>query len=542
MNNIKPHKKIAWHLHNKAKNYFGYVRLFNSLREFLNTPITYEQAREIIRQRLEHREENFLRFIKLFVYDNPKSAYLPLMQHAHCSYEDTVSAVRQYGLEGFLEKLKDAGVWFSFNEFKCKTQAVYRGGKEFRLSYPGFNNPVMSPGYMVTTGGTSGRPTPFNIYLDFIADRACYDHLIFNMLDIYNEPLALWGNSLRYAKIGNPADQWFNLLADEHVHPNWRYKLSNSAIVWSSRLSRTSLSRPQNVSLKRVETIVDWIRKTKKRRGKAIVQCYVSQAVRVCQAAADRGADLNGVLFIVGSEPLTEAKHCEIEKVHARVYPRYYATEGSFASGCLHPSEAGELHLHSDTTSLIQPNGTLNENKMKPFFLTSFLGTAPRIMINVEIGDAGSISKRDCGCPLHDIGFHTHLSQVRSFSRTSSEGMSLPYQVLQNIIEDILPVKHGGTSLDYQWIEVEDNKSLTRLVLLVSPSIGAVNEKELIKDVLTELKQRGVYDRINAEMWDQAGALRVVRRNPKPTGAGKAVPVMRERQQSPYCETVEANR
>ncbi len=501
------------------------------LQRYLNQTITFEEAKTIVADRMGRREENFLSFVKRHVYDNLSSPYLPLLQKARCSYDDMVYEVRRNGIEALLRLLLDSGVRVSFDEFKGH-KPLHRGGDEYRLKNADFDNPLSSPGVKVKTGGTSGRPIHSNLYLDFLADRACYDQFLFNMLDIYDAPLVLWypklpastgiSNSLRYAKIGHPPDRWFSMQTDSGIHSGFKNSLTNLAIVWLSRLTKTPLPRPQALNLSRIGVIVDWIIETRKRHTRCVVQCYVSQAVRICQAAMQREVDLEGTIFIVGSEPLTEAKHTEIEKMHARVFPRYQATEiGSVATGCGQPSEVGELHLHSDTIAMIQTDTPRVEGAPKPFYLTSFLNTAPKIMINVELGDSGIVQNRRCGCLLDEIGFNTHLLQVHSFSRATSEGMSLCYNELKRITENLLPFMIGGSSTDYQWVEVEDDNSFTRLLLYIDPGVGPVAEDKTVKEILKELRQVDLSHRLQAEVWRQAKTIKIVRLSPLTTSSGK---------------------
>jgi hypothetical protein len=526
----------------------NYISFLAGLQRFLNQPISFEEAKAIFAQRMEQREKNFLNFVKRCVYDNPSSPYIPLLRQAECDYGDMISGVHRYGIEGLLKMLNDAGVWISFDEFKGR-KMLCRGGKEYYFSTSDFDNPLVSSGCEITTGGTSGRPIRSHLYLDFLAARACYDHFMFKMLDIYGTPLALWypklpaptgiGNSLRYAKIGYPPKRWFNMLADSRIRSGWELRMATSAIILLSRLSTTPLPLPQDLSLSQVGTIVDWIIETRKRYPRCVVQSYVSQAVRICQSAADRGVDLEGTLFIVGSEPLTEAKYREIEKVYANVFPRYHATEiGSIAIGCGKASEVGDLHLCADTIAMIQTEDSSNEGNEKTFHFTSFIDYAPKIMINVEIGDTGIVQKNRCGCLLDEIGFDTHLLRVQSLSRVTSEGTATCYRELLHIIEDVLPAKYGGTSIDYQWVEVEDNSSLTRLLLRVAPHIGPVKEADIVNDILAELRQIDMAHRIYSEIWHQAGTIRIVRQNPHHTSAGKIVPIIQERKLFPQLARV----
>lgn len=78
------------------------------------------------------------------------------------------------------------------------------------------------------------------------------------------------------------------------------------------------------------------------------------------------------------------------------------------------------------------------------------------------------LSKTARGCPLEDLGLTDHLRQVRSFSKLTGEGVTLIGSDVVHILEEVLPARYGGSPLDYQMMEVEDEDGFTRLWLLVS--------------------------------------------------------------------------
>jgi hypothetical protein len=117
---------------------------------------------------------------------------------------------------------------------------------------------------------------------------------------------------------------------------------------------------------------------------------------------------------------------------------------------------------------------------------------------------------------------------VRSYERFTSQGMAVPWLSLERIVDDLLTVKYGGTSLDYQWVEVEDERGRTDLKLRISPELGFLDEKDVIHDVLNELQKVVEGGRVMSEIWRQSGMVSVIREFPKPTTLGKMVPLLRE--------------
>ena len=65
-----------------------YGRFGWGLRGFLRHTITLEQARAIVRQRMEEREANFLRLVERGIFGYSRSPYLPLMNLAGCEMGD----------------------------------------------------------------------------------------------------------------------------------------------------------------------------------------------------------------------------------------------------------------------------------------------------------------------------------------------------------------------------------------------------------------------------------------------------------------------
>lgn len=105
-----------------------YWRFARDLRKFLKEPVTLEQSRQIIKQRLEDREKNLLTMVKRTIYENEASPYLKLLKLAGCEYGDFEQMVRSDGIEAALRKLSEEGVYISVEEFKGK-EDVTRGGR-----------------------------------------------------------------------------------------------------------------------------------------------------------------------------------------------------------------------------------------------------------------------------------------------------------------------------------------------------------------------------------------------------------------------------
>jgi hypothetical protein len=158
------------------------------------------------------------------------------------------------------------------------------------------------------------------------------------------------------------------------------------------------------------------------------------------------------------------------------------------------------------------------------FLFTSLLPSAPKVLLNVESGDYGIVERRDCGCGLAALGLRDHISEIRSFEKLSGEGMTFVQTDLLRVVEEVLPARFGGTSADYQVLEEEGQDGILRLLLIVSPDIGPLDEEAVRQNFLEELGRGGGLSRFGAAMWQRAGTVRVRRQRPVATKVGKILP------------------
>jgi hypothetical protein len=77
--------------------------------------------------------------------------------------------------------------------------------------------------------------------------------------------------------------------------------------------------------------------------------------------------------------------------------------------------------------------------------------------------------------------------------------------------------------LDYQLVE-EEQESLSKLVLLVDPSVGAVDEGAMRQIVLERLSG-GLMGNYMTQVIERMGALEIRRGAPKATAIGKVMPL-----------------
>jgi hypothetical protein len=524
----------------------AYWRFGQGLRGFLKEPITLEHSREIIKQGLQNREQNLLTLVKRAIYDNEDSPYIKLLKIAGCEYGDFEKMVRLSGIEQTLHKLSEAGVYITIEELKGKKEVV-RSGKVFRFKESDFNNPFLVKHLEASSGASRSPGTRVMMNLDRYYYNAAHSAVSFAAHGIWGKPVLLWMPILPsaaglvamlwLAKMGNTPIRWFSQVEARRVKPSLTKRLATYYAVYASRIFGSAFPKPEYVSLEEAHKVTDCLAEVLKKGQGCVLWTFSNSAVRVCQASRQRQLDLSGTTFVVTGEPLTGAKMKEIKAAGANVVSVYVVAEvGNVGFSCAGQTVApDDIHLFKESQAVIQhrretPFGTAS---VDAFLFTSLLHKAAKILLNVESGDYGVIETRQCGCQLEGLGLTEHIYNIRSFDKLTGEGMTFAGTNLVRIMEEILPARFGGTSVDYQMMEEEDEQGHTRLSIIVSPAVGEVDDSALIQTVLAELSKGNDTQRMMTEMWSQAKLLRVKRQRPFVTAAGKLLPLHIQRVKQP---------
>jgi hypothetical protein len=117
------------------------------------------------------------------------------------------------------------------------------------------------------------------------------------------------------------------------------------------------------------------------------------------------------------------------------------------------------------------------------------------------------------------------VRDIRSFRKLTGEGMTLVGSDIERVLDEFLPARYGGSSLDYQFAEEEDSRGFTRIVLRVSPNVLMEDESAMIEYVLDSLKQLGGAAAVAQTTWRDAGTLTIRREMPVMTARGKLLPL-----------------
>ena len=514
-----------------------YGRFAWGLRGFLRETITLEEAKAIVRRRMAERETNFLRLIEKGIFGYPRSPYLPLLKLAQVEMGDIQNMVRAKGLEDTLRALREAGVYVTFEEFKGR-EPMARGGQVIPVQARDFDNPFLRHYYEAQTGGTTGAGTRVGTDLDHLAAQAPNIMLTHEAHVILDVPTAIWfgvlpdssgpNSILRRVRFGQVPQKWFSSVVARDFRPSFKNRLATQYIIVAARLSGVPIPWPEPVSLDQADVVARWAARTLQTHDTCLIITHVSKALRICIVAQEQGLDLTGVVLWGGGEPPTPAKVRQITEAGARWMPGYWFTEvGAVGMGCARPADENDIHLFRDAVALTQHPRQVSDTafSVDAFYFTSLLPTAPKLMLNVESDDYGVIEQRCCGCLLESYGFTEHLRHIRSFSKLTGEGVSLVGSEMVRILEEVLPARFGGSPLDYQLLEEEDEQGFTRLILVVSPKIKVADETEVIEVVLEALRQSSVAADLARAVWSQAQTLRVKRMEPLLTARGKLMPL-----------------
>jgi hypothetical protein len=202
---------------------------------------------------------------------------------------------------------------------------------------------------------------------------------------------------------------------------------------------------------------------------------------------------------------------------------------GRIGIGCARPTAIDDVHVTTDKVAVFQHARSVGagEASVPALVYTSLLPSSPLIMLNLESGDYGSLEERDCGCPLGELGFTTHLSELRAYDKMTSEGVTFLGNELYEIVEVVLPGGFGGNPTDYQLAEEESETGLPRVSIVVSPRVGPVDEEAAVAAVMRALAASSRAGADMAEAWRQAGTLRVVRREPHAAADRKILPLVK---------------
>jgi hypothetical protein len=512
----------------------GYAR---RLPGFLARGVEFEESRTWLERALGAREANFLQVVERLAAAHEPSPYRMLLEHAGVEFGDVVRLVRDEGLEGALTRLFDAGVHVTQEEFKGR-RPLERPGLSAELRAEDFDNPLLGATVSGTTGASRGSGTRVLLDLDLLEYRVAYDWLTAAAHgDVDGRPVAIWrpvppglaglNTALLLAKRGIRIERWFAQNGFAPRRGSVRAFSMTGYTILASRVWGTPIPVPEDTPVHEAGKVARWLAEKRAQGTPALLNASASSCVRVCLAASDLGLEIAGTVFRVGGEPFTEGKARVLRESGCCALVHYGMTEiGRIGMPCASPRALDDVHLASDRLAVIQRERILGSGvgSVGAFYLTTLHPRSPKLMINTESGDYGTLEDRECGCAIGKLGLSRHLHSIRSYEKLTSEGMQFLGDELVSVLEVTLPARFGGSASDYQLVEQEVD-GLPRVHLVVSPRVGALDEKQVIACFLRALATGPEYRRMMAGIWRQAKTLQVVRREPYATPSAKILPL-----------------
>ena len=509
-----------------------FFRFAVGLRRFLQTPLAPDMCGRIITESLQDRERNFLRLLKRAVYDFPQSPYLALLRWAGVEYGDVEKMVRTGGIEDSMERLFDAGVRVSLDEFKGH-RPITRPGLALEVTAEDFDNPLLASEFEVESGGSTGPRRRMKIDFDLLVhDAACFFATV-AAAGAAASPMAIWrgvppdSSGLKHgliaAKLGRPMERWFSPVRVSWTGESAKFAAVTAYSVHGGRFFGGRIPRPEYVPLSNARPVARWLAGTVSGGRAGVLSAAANNAVRVCIAAREEGLDISGAVFRVSGEPFSEAKHRLVAELGARTFSAWSMSEtGTLGGGCANRETVDEVHLFSGKIAAFQRRKILadGESEVEALYLTTVITSTPKLMLNLDSGDYGVLTKRRCGCPLERAGFTSHLHGIRNYEKLTAGGIQFVGSDIIRLVEEILPAAHGGHPTDYQFVE-EQEGPLSRVAVCVSPRVGPVDESSVTNTVLQFLASQNQGNRLMSKFWEEGRTLRVVRREPYVTPASK---------------------
>jgi hypothetical protein len=395
-----------------------------------------------------------------------------------------------------------------------------------------FDNPLATRHFLAETGGSRSSGTRIYVDLAHYEQDAVYDYLFVESFGLLDRPWGSWRtvpphgagikSHMSRAKLGRRSSRWFSQNRLSLLSPAWKHAVLGECIFIGSRLWGRPVARPEHVPLAEAWRVAEWLQSCREQGKPAKLNTNAASGVRVAAAALERGLDISGSTFRLGGEPFTDAKAEVLRAAGVRWASHYTMGEtGRIGIACAHGNAVDDVHIVEDKFAVLQRERRGGSGIQVPVNVYTTIGAeTPKLMLNVESDDYGTLERRSCGCLLDRVGYDLHLHGIRSWEKLTSEGMNFIGADLIRLVEEVLPATFGGNPTDYQLLEEEEG-GLPKVTLLVSPRIGPVDESALTEAALNFLGSAPGSAMDYSDRWREGETLRVRREEPVATGASK---------------------
>jgi hypothetical protein len=508
---------------------------------FWRAPIDPASLPNRLRAQVAGREAAFLDMLRRAVFQHPASPYLALLRAAGIEEQDIAALVAAHGIEGALQRLYEAGVYVSLEEFKGNTPALRRGNLELPISAAAFDNPQSSGHLAGATGGTRSSGTRLAIDLSDQLDELAGRYVNLQTRALASRPFAMWRTAppslamvrmtLVALKLGAPCLHWFSPTRPGLGPTSGKSAVQTWITIALSGLMGRRIPLPEYAPIEQAERVARWLARQTAQGRRLTFYVTVSLGARLCLCARSLGLDISGHTLRLSSEPVTEGKATLLREAGLEWVAGYGMNDaGSLGISCGNPAHVDEMHLLTNRSAfLFHPRRFPGlDDPVNALYLTVFSPRAPKVLLNVESGDHATPIERNCGCLAEQVGLTQRVHTIRSYEKLTSAGMHFMGSALVEVLEEALPGRYGGGPTDYQFVETEEGGE-TRVKLVIDPQLGPMDESGVIAFVLDELCQRTRAGRMQTEVWRSSGTLQIERARPYLTSAAKIQPLHIER-------------
>ena len=468
------------------------LRFVRAFRDFSRNPVTFDEAVRAVSAAHLRRDRAFLDRLDELVWPFPQSPAARLMACAGIERGDVREMVEGHGLEGALERLRDAGVYVSYEESLGKVP-VQRGSASFDVHPKDFRNPIVNADYMVVTGGTRSEGTEAQSNFHYIRRQATTWVLHTATWDVNRVPTAAWvpvfpsagiTAILKLTGAGNQPERWFTQIEPNLKGVTYHKRLANRMLQMIGPLRAVGMPPPEFVPASTPGPVVAWVQEALGRSRRVCLPTMASCGAALGVSAREAEISLAGLVIFIGGEPVTRAKLEALRSAGADAVNSYaFTPEGQVAVSCPWCGPE-ELHLWDHDHAVVGRRRSRADGvEVTSFCWTSLAPDAPRVLVNVENDDYGTISvdTEPCFCLVGQLGMRIRLAGIRGSSKVVTGGTTIPGELLEKLAEEMLPKQLGGGPGDYQFAEAEEDSGVTALTLRVDPRLGAIDEAAAVR-------------------------------------------------------------
>ena len=327
-------------------------------------------------------------------------------------------------------------------EFKGR-RPIRRPGLELPIDPHDFDNPLVARSFRGSRRAARAA-SAFAVPVDFrrfAHEAATGVQAFLDGFGLRERPVAGWRAMppvtsgikmlLSYAKVGLTVERWFaqNKLP-ETPDTAASIQFTRSLLDGARSLGRP-LPEPEYVHQDDAVTIARWLAGCRAAGRVAQLDTNTSSAVRVCLAALDHGLDISEASSGLAASLTPRQRRKVILRAGCRAASHYQSTEAGCigaactASGpCRRSPSVDRQACHSCGARPPATQRAVPTTAKDPAPDNACCRARAKIMLNVDSGDCGEISRRECGCPLGALGLDLHAWHLRSVEKITSEGLS----------------------------------------------------------------------------------------------------------------------